>query len=149
MMVLPKPWNEAYLRQAIDDEIELAKASGYSKISVTSAPTRTSPVLAHSSDPLQPARHLPRWRRDWNDAADLIEEFSLSIRQDDEDGTVSVGVRGRRLDVTEKYADHPDKAGAILAAIVAISIQLRAEQRDNQQDARSRYHFPRKTRPSH
>jgi hypothetical protein len=136
---LPKPWPEAYLAQAIADEIELAKASGYSKIDVPAALTRTAPLLSQSTSRLQPARHLPRWRRDWVAAGELIEEFNLSIRQDEEDGTVSVGVRGRRLDVTEKYADHPDKAGAILAAIVGVSIQLRAEQRDNQKDARRRF----------
>jgi hypothetical protein len=137
--LVQKPWPDEYLRQAIDDEIELARVSGYLKIDVPPTPTRTSPLLAQSNSRLQPARHLPRWRRDWVAAGELIEEFNLSIRQDDEEGTVSVGVRGRRLDVTEKYADHPDKAGAILAAVAGISIQLRAEQRDNQQDARRRF----------
>lgn len=130
-------WSDEYLQQAIADEIELAKASGHLKIDVPPMPTRTTPLLAQSRDRLKPATHLPRWRRDWTAAGELIEEFSLSIRQDDEDGTVSVGIRGRRLDVTEKYADHPDKAGAILAAIVGISIQLRAEKRDNQRERRS------------
>jgi hypothetical protein len=138
-MALQKPWPDEYLQQAIADELELAKAGGYLRIDVPAAPTRTTPLLAQSKDRLKPATHLPRWRRDWNAAGELIEEFNLSIRQDDEDGSVSVGVRGRRLDVTEKYIDHPDKAGAILAAIVGISIQLRAEQRDNQQEARRRW----------
>jgi hypothetical protein len=138
-MAMQKPWPDEYLQQAIADEIELAKAGGYLRIDVPAAPTRTTPLLAQSKDRLQPARHLPRWRRDWSAAGELIEEFNLSIRQDDEDGAVSVGVRGRRLDVTEKYVDHPDKAGAILAAIVGISIQLRAEQRDNQKEARRRW----------
>lgn len=136
MSLIAKPWPEAYLLQAIADEVELAKAGGYSRIDVPAAPTRTTPLLAQSCDRLKPATQLPRWRRDWNAAGDLIAEFNLSIRQDEEDGSVSVGIRGRRLDVTEKYADHPDKAGAILAAIVGISIQLRAEQRDNATDAR-------------
>lgn len=139
MSLIPKPWPDAYLEQAITDEIALAKASGYSKIDVPAAISRTSPLMAQSSNRLQPARHLPRWRRDWSAAGELIGEFGLSIRQDEEDGSVSAGVRGRRLDVTEKYADHPDRAGAILAAVVGISIQLRAEQRDNQRDARSRF----------
>ncbi|MBD8531519.1 MULTISPECIES: hypothetical protein [unclassified Massilia] len=132
-------WTEEYLEQAIADEIELAKAGGYSKVTVPPMPTRTTALLAQSRDRLKVGTPLPRWRRDWNAAGDLIEEFNLSIRQDDEDGTVSVGIRGRRLDVTEKYADHPDKAGAILAAIVGISIQLRAEQRDNQAERRRSY----------
>jgi hypothetical protein len=138
-MAMMKPWPDEYLQQAIADEIELAKAGGYSRIDVPAAPARTTPLLAQSRDRLKPGTILPRWRRDWVAAGELIEEFNLSIRQDDEDGSVSVGVRGRRLDVTEKYIDHPDKAGAILAAIVGISIQLRAEQRDNQQEARRRW----------
>jgi hypothetical protein len=138
--LIPKLWPDEYLRQAIADELELAKAAGgYSRFDAPAALTRTSPILAQSRNRLKPAVHLPRWRRDWAAAGELIEEFGLSIRQDEEDGSVSVGVRGRRLDVTEKYVDHPDKAGAILAAIVGISIQLRAEQRDNQVEARRRW----------
>lgn len=138
-VIQKKPWTDEYIEQAIAHEVELAKASGYSRIDVPANPVRTTPVLAQSRNRQQPATHLPRWRRDWAAAGELIEEFGLSVRQDDEDRTVSVGVRGRRRDVTESYDDHPDKAGAIFAAIVRMSIDLRQEKRDNQKEARLKY----------
>lgn len=137
---MSKQWEGEYLKQAIADEIEFAKTCGYKTVDVPPMPVRTTPLLAQSRDRLKPATHLPRWRRDWGAAGELIEEFGLSIRLDDEDRTASVGVRGRRLDVTESYDDHPDKAGAIFAAVVGVAIQLRAEQRDNAIDARRRYY---------
>ena len=139
MNFLKPDWPEAYLRAAIANEIELAKTIGYSRVDVPPAPTRTSPLLAQGKSRLETAKHLPRWRRDWAAAGELIEQLNLSVRQDDEDGTVSVGVRGRRRDVTERYADHPDKGAAILAAIVGAAIPLRAEQRDNATDMRRRH----------
>lgn len=146
MNVMRKPWSDEYLRQAIADEIELAEACGYGKLAMPAAISRTAPLVLQRRSFMSagharatPEQQLPRWRRDWNAAGDLIEELNLSVRQDDEDGTVSVGVRGQRRDVTESYADHPDKGGAILAAITKAATQLKAEQRDNAADARQRY----------
>ena len=76
------------------------------------------------------ASPLPRWRRGWSAAGPLIGELGLSVRTDDEEGTVSVGTGSRRRDVTESYADHPDKDAAIWAAIVRAAIRVCTEARE-------------------
>jgi hypothetical protein len=77
-----------------------------------------------------PAFGAPHWRRSWTAAGALVAELGLSVRQDHEEGTVSVGNGSRRRDVTEAFADHPDIDAAIWAAIVRAAIRVCAEARE-------------------
>jgi len=135
-------WPQPYLEQAIDDEIELAIAmAGGGKItrpayvnSITplrfDRPTRTHYTSANTPR-TNSTNALDQWRRDWRAAGALSTKYGLSIRHDLEEGAVSVGTGNRRRDVTEAYADHPDKDAATMAAIVRAAIQLCAETRES------------------
>lgn len=143
MSGLSKPWSDEYLREAFADEIELAWAKLRLRYvapnqidpnaDLVRAPRRGSNLLTAGHDRLAftpEARPLPRWRRSWSAAGPLIGELGLSVRTDDEEGTVSVGNGRRRRDVTESYADHPSKDAAICAAIVRAAIRVCTEARD-------------------
>lgn len=144
MIDIPKPWSEEYIRQAFEDEIELAWAKMRRRCVAPSpidpsgdlrpAPRRVGAMgsLVHhrltfaNPEPAAP----PHWRRSWNAAGPLIAELGLSVRPDDEEGCVSVGNGSRRRDVTESYADHPSKDAAIFAAIVRAAIRVCTEARE-------------------
>jgi hypothetical protein len=136
-----RQWEEAYLRQALEEEIELAgvhpqyRVRRYAMPSVISAvasifpaPSRHTHASQHSRTTITPP--LPHWRRSWNAAGSLVAEMGLSVRIDLEEGTVSVGNGSRRRDVTESYADHPSKDAAIFAAIVRAAIRVCTEARE-------------------
>lgn len=136
-------WDGLYLAQAIDDEIELAwvmkrvRVEPESSFLITATrlvPKRRGPASIHQGGEqrLTPDTwSLPMWRRSWTGAGPLIGELGLSIRQDDEEGTVSVGNGNRRRDVTEHFADHPNKDAAICAAIVRAAIRVCTEARES------------------
>ena len=143
MSGLSKPWSDEYLREAFADEIELAWAKlrrryvapsqADANADLVPAPRRGSNLLTAGHERLAftpEAKPLPRWRRSWGAAGPLIGELGLSVRPDDEEGTVSVGNGNRRRDVTESYADHPNKDAAICAAIVRAAIRVCAEARE-------------------
>lgn len=136
MIPAPKQWDEQYLRECAEDEIELARLLklgkfaipvGLSKDSVlVPAPSRGGGFLRSAGAArltFAPSGELPRWRRDWIAAGDLSTELGLSIRHDPEDRTVSAGTGNRRRDVTERYQDHPSKSAATWTAIVRAAIQ--------------------------
>lgn len=138
---MKKQWDGEYLEQAFADEIELARVHPKFRRRV-SLPTVLTMVTdlypnaatirsigGHASR-TTPAFPLPRWRRNWSAAGPLIGEMGLSVRTDDEEGCVSVGTGSRRRDVTENYADHPDKDAAICAAIVRAAIRVCNEARE-------------------
>jgi hypothetical protein len=132
---IPKQWDDAYLKECAEDEIELAHLMKFGKFAAPAGLARDTvlvPVAAKggffgaSSSPrtrLGSIGELPRWRRDWTAAGELSTQAGLSIRHDEEDGTVSVGTGNRRRDVTERYEDHPSKDAATWAAIVRAAIQ--------------------------
>jgi len=139
-----KEWSTDYLRQAFDDEIELAWAMLRRRY-VTPSPIEPRgdlrPAPRHGGSLISPgAARLtfsagepaapPHWRRSWSAAGALIANLGLSIRIDAEEGCVSVGNGSRRRDVTESYADHPDKESAICAAIVRAAIRVCNEARE-------------------
>ena len=128
-------WPQAYLEEAIEDEIALAKVmhpgSRIERPSIITAitqltfaaPRRTFGTSAHSPR-TSPGGYIAPWRRGWQHAGPLSTELGLSIRHDTDEGTVSVGTGGGRRNVTEEYKDHPDKDAATCAAIVRAAIQL-------------------------
>jgi hypothetical protein len=135
---LPKPWPEAYLAEAIADEIELANlhqkyrrrfvapALLTQDADLVLAPRRgmlSSPGHSRLAFSAQDPSPPPRWRRNWDAAGRLSTALGLSVRHDQEEGTVSAGAGNRRRDVTERYADHPDVDAATWAAIVRAAIQ--------------------------
>jgi hypothetical protein len=140
MIPVPKQWDEAYLKEAIADEIELARVKLRHKVSmprqVDMETTLTSDAPGYGSLNARFARTttsypLPRWRRTWLAAGPLIAELGLRPRPDDEEGNVSVGFGSGRRNVTESYVDHPSKDAAVMAALVRAAIQACTEARDN------------------
>lgn len=145
-IAMTKQWDDEYLKEAFADEIALAKLHPkwrrafrapaylgmsesliYVPITRTHYTSATSPRLTFSTmTPPVP----PHWRRSWDAAGPLSTELSLSIRHDQEDGTVSVGVGSGRRNVTEAYADHPSPDAAAMAAIVRAAIQRLTDLRD-------------------
>jgi hypothetical protein len=138
-----KPWSDDYLRQAFADEIELAWAKLRQRYiaptqldalaDLLPARRRGANLLSAGRDRLAfapEAKPLPRWRRSWSAAGPLIGELGLRVTPDDEEGSVSVGNGNRRRDVTESYADHPNKDAAICAAIVRAAIRVCTEARE-------------------
>ena len=136
---MKKEWDEEYLMGAFADEIALAKIHPlwrrtfkapaapsvddplvYSPRASTHYTGATSPRLTLSTK-IVPAP--PLWRRTWAAAGPLSAYLGLSIRYDDEEGAVSVGVGSGRRNVTELYTDHPSKDAAACAAIVRAAIQ--------------------------
>ena len=135
-------WEGEYLERAIADEIELASVHPKVRRRVAKPAVLTQFVELF---PVSPKGHgfdslharttivppLPRWRRSWNAAGPLATELGLSIRHDQEEGTVSAGTGSRRRDVTEAYADHPDRDAATMAAIVRAAIRMCIEARES------------------
>ena len=134
-------WDDEYLKAVFADEIELAflhpkyrrrylLPSVLTRVSdLVPAPTKGYGFESRNAR-TTPAIAPPFWRRRWTAAGGLVAEMGLSIRQDNEEGTVSVGNGSRRRDVTEAFADHPDKDAAIWAAIVRAAIRVCAEARE-------------------
>ncbi|MEH6434333.1 hypothetical protein [Massilia sp. DD77] len=140
---MKKQWEGQYLEDAIADEIALAAihpkvrrraVKPTSPMFTTDVYPKAAALGGHWGSAHSPrttiAMALPHWRRKWAAAGPLIGEFGLSVRQDDEEGTVSVGNGSRRRDVIEAYADHPDKDAAICAAIVRAAIRVITEARE-------------------
>ncbi|MFK3741394.1 hypothetical protein [Massilia sp. TN1-12] len=137
-------WEGEYLKQAFADEIELAGVHPKIRARRVAMPTdlhiltELYPSLPRGNGfetrlaRTTPSLALPRWRRSWVAAGPLIGELNLSIRQDEEEGTVSVGNGTRRRDITESFADHPNKDAAICAAIVRAAIRVCTEAREQQ-----------------
>ncbi len=143
---MTKQWDNEYLAEAFADEIALAKLHAQWRRTYKAPteltldapliyvrPTTTHPFSGHNSrltfstmTPQVP----PHWRRSWNAAGPLSTELGLSIRHDQEDGTVSVSVGSGRRNVSEAYADHPSQDAAAMAAIVRAAIQRLTELRD-------------------
>lgn len=141
MSMTNKPWTDDYLRQAIKDEIELAKAKMRRRVSMPSLitmmtdlypdPPRGSGLVSAGA-----ARHtlgaspLPRWRRSWSAAGPLIGELGLEIRHDTDEGLVSVSVAGERRGITEEYREHPSVDAAVMAALVRAATKAFNEARE-------------------
>jgi len=133
-------WTQKYLKEAITDEIELARLLGFGKVArpaqlnqyttLTRAnASRIGRGMLGSSGGASTSM-IPQWRRNWSAAGPLIGKLALKISHDLDERTVSVGASDRRRSVTEQYDDHPSVDAAIWTAIVRASIQLIAEQRE-------------------
>lgn len=134
-------WTQKYLKEAIDDEIALAKAKHGGRITrpanitvftelVFAAPARTHHGGA-TSPRTTGAKTISPWRRDWRAAGHLATELRLNIRHDVDEGTISVDNGSRRRSITEAYADHPGMDEAVVAAIVRAAIQIYTELRES------------------
>jgi hypothetical protein len=136
MIPVPKQWDEPYLRECAEDEIELARLLRLGKFAAPAGLTRDTVLVPappksngffgsanNSRTRLGSVGELPRWRRDWSAAGSLSTELGLNTYHDPEDGSVSVSAGGRRRNVTERYEDHPGKDAATMAAIVRAAIQ--------------------------
>jgi len=133
-------WTQKYLKEAISDEIELARLLNYGKLVRPPAPTMYT-LLQRAGGPRTARGSLgsgldagtsviPMWRRNWAAAGSLVSKLFLKISHDTEEGTVSVGASDRRRSVTESYADHPSVDAATWAAISRAAIQVLTEARD-------------------
>jgi hypothetical protein len=134
-------WTQKYLKEAITDEVELAKLLRYGKVTrpanlnmyshlIRASAARTGHGTLGSGLGSSEAP-LPQWRRNWSSAGALITKLFLKVSHDTEEGTVSAGASDRRRSVTEPYADHPSVDAATWAAISRAAIQLLTEMRDS------------------
>lgn len=138
-----KQWSDQYLQEAIGDEITLAHVHPKLRKRASMPPHPSIDTDVFPDPPkygsmgarharTTPAFPLPRWRRDWRAAGQLIGELGLEIRHDLDEGTVSVShVDGRRRSITERYMDHPSKDAAIWTALVRSAIQVCTAARGN------------------
>lgn len=137
-MAIPVPmqWDERYLRECVEDEINLARLMRFGKFAAPAGMTRETvlvPVPAKNSGFLRSpgvsrttlgaVGELPRWRRDWAAAGELSIHLGLNTYHDLDEGAVSVSAGNRRRNVTERYEDHPSRDAATWAAIVRAAIQ--------------------------
>lgn len=140
MILAPMPWTEVYLKECLQDEMDLAAlhmtwrlqrfsmpADLDKDVDLCLAPRRgrspNSPGMSRLTFETTPAGPPPHWRRDWVAAGELSTQLGLSIYHDVEDASVSVSAGSRRRNATERYEDHPSKDAATWAAIVRAAIQ--------------------------
>jgi hypothetical protein len=138
-----KQWDAEYLGQVFADEIELASVHPEffrRRYVAPSDVTRISPLQAAPTKNYRfesrdarttPFMAPPFWRRSWTAAGELVSLLGLSIHQDLEEGTVSVGNGNRRRNATESFADHPSNDAAVWAAIVRAAINVCTEARES------------------
>jgi len=135
-----QPWTDAYLRAAIRQEVDLARAMGHTVAvpSLITAVTALRPTTKRGYKFMPPSYQpggdgLPFWRRSWSAAGPLSTALQLSTShdKDDDGGTVTVCGSTPRRSVTEAYKDHPSEDAATWAAIVGAAIlelEARADQ---------------------
>jgi hypothetical protein len=126
-----QPWTDAYLRAAIRQEVDLARAMGHvvAVPNLVTAVTTLRPTTKRGYKFMPPSYRpgddgLPFWRRNWNAAGPLSTDLGISVIHDPHEGTVSAGAGGGRRNITESYADHPSPDAATWAAIVGAAIRL-------------------------
>ena len=134
---MSKQWDNEYISQAIDEEIELAVLDKNLRGKKPSTVWFDAPV--HQAKPrgalagMYGGLHsvdLPRYRRNPRDAGELAIRRGVSVKHDHDDYSVSASYGSSRRAVTEFYGMHPDAAAATMAAITRAAIQLLTEQRD-------------------
>jgi len=134
---MSKRWDDEYISQAIDEEIELAVLDKNLRGKKPSTVWFDAPV--HQAKPrgalagMYGGLHsvdLPRYRRNPRDAGELAIRRGVSVKHDQDDHSVSAYGSSSRRAVTEFYGAHPDPAAATMAAITRAAIQLLTEQRD-------------------
>ena len=137
-----KQWDDEYLEQVFADEIELASVhpdyfrrrylapSDLTRVSTLQPAPSKGYGFEGRNARTTPAIAPPFWRRSWTAAGELVAKLGLSIQQDHEEGTVSVGNGSRRRNATESFVDHPSNDAAIWAAIVRAAIRVCTEARE-------------------
>ena len=131
-----KQWDDEYISQALNEEIELARLDRNLRGKKPAGASRGSPIW-HSTGGAPTggyggltATPLPQYRREPRDAGELCIKRGLNVKHDHEDYSVSVSYGSSRRAVTEFYGAHPDAAAATMAAITRAAIQLLTDQRD-------------------
>lgn len=134
---MPEPATAAtpsdYLREILEDEVALARLLGYGHIE---RPAQLVPNFwlwgSHPGEAgtmARLARHfLPRWRRYWSGAGELVARCHLNLQQ----GETTVAVAARRgTPVIAAIADFPSRDDAIFYALCKAAIAcLQAEKAD-------------------
>jgi len=133
---MSKQWDDEYISQALDEEIELARLDKNLRGKKPAGASRGSPIW-HSTGAAPTggyggltATPLPQYRREPRDAGELCIKRGLNVKHDHEECSVSAGYGSGRRAITEFYGAHPDAAAATMAAITRAAIQLLTEQRD-------------------
>lgn len=119
----PSADDPAYLRGVVDDEVRLGHLLRWTNIDVppklvpnlwlwgSRGETGLAARIAHTV--------LPRWRRDWAGAGELMARCDLGILQGPD--TVAVSARSGAPAVV-RFADHPTRDAAIRAAMCQAAI---------------------------
>ena len=133
---MSKQWDNEYISQALDEEIELArldknlrgrKPAGAGRGSQVWHSTGRAPVGGYGGLTATP---LPQYRREPRDAGELCIRRGVSVKHDHDEFSVSAYGGNSRRAVTEFYGAHPDVGAATMAAITRAAIQMLTEQRD-------------------
>ncbi len=121
----------AYLAEAITDEVALAELLGWT---VSGAPVEITPNVTlwgskgrtfaassgMSTAPLGPSTFLPKWRRSWAGAGELVVRCEMMIACTQTG--VFVNCRADGFHATECHSEHPSKDHAIWAAMCKAAI---------------------------
>jgi hypothetical protein len=133
---MSKQWDDEYISQALDEEIELARLDKNLCGKKPAGASRGSPIW-HSTGGAPrggygglTATPLPQYRRELRDAGELCIRRAINVKHDHDECSVSASYGSSRRAVTEFYGMHPDSAAATMAAITRAAIQLLTEQRD-------------------
>jgi hypothetical protein len=128
-----------YLREILDDEYELGRLLGWGNIE---KPAHLVPNFwlwgSHHGESGAMARlarnFLPRWRRYWSGAGELVARCELNILQST--NTVSVSAR-RGTPVFARYANFPSRDEAIFYAMCKASILCLQAEKDARAEERA------------
>lgn len=119
-----------YLVQAIADELALAPLLGWYDIGRPDYATRLGIIWGSHPDERDPIENkptrtmMPRWRRSWDGAGELIAPFHLSIIRHELGVIVSAPFVEN---VWASFAEHPTGDDAIRWAIVQAAMSVLAD----------------------
>lgn len=134
MSAVLAPTADAYLAEAIADELALAKLLGFIRLEVPSA-TDPKPLIwgVHKDfrpewEGAQGRAWLPRWRRSWDGAGELIARCNLSVMPGGTCVVVEQAYDGGDMFDTS-FSSHPTKDDAFRYAICKAAIEYLTAER--------------------
>jgi hypothetical protein len=133
-LAAPTITDPVYLREVFDDEVKLAGLLRWGNVEVPTTLTCNAWLWGtHGGERGLAARlaktFLPRWRRCWSSAGELVALCGLNILQGRE--SVSVTARSGPA-VVANFADHPSQDAAIRAAMCKVAIAYLSAERAGQ-----------------
>ena len=113
-----------YLAEAIADEAMIARLLGWTNQEVPTVTTKnpflwsTPPGYVPEWPGASGRTFLPKWRRSWEGAGQLIAQFAIDINQESVGGIARIPGYARSF----RFAKHPSRDDALRAAICKAAI---------------------------